>query len=363
MREKNKLNWSIILLFLFITTIIMFYSFISAWYLIIMIPIIIYFIITKINKKIWIYLILTIIIVCIFYIIQNYWKSNINIFNNYLSNTNFYSGRDWLLNKINQLYKNEYSNEFIKLLMFNEKNYYGNFYQNVSNLGITYLFVISGMHINIILLPLRYIFRKKIHIFYYFSIIFCFLYGYVLQYSISLLRILLTNIIRLLSKNKINNISATIISGWILIILFNTICYSSSFIMSYLTTLLIIWMNKIIKNRIIMFFAINVFCFLLTIPIILKINPKINIFIFFYNLLFCNLISFIYIFLFIFMFIPQLAIINEKIIIFLQDLITFSNINSIFIHISKFFSWSNSIYFSAFLGIFLIILHKNEKKF
>ncbi len=161
MREKNKLNWSIILLFLFITTIIMFYSFISAWYLIIMIPIIIYFIITKINKKIWIYLILTIIIVCIFYIIQNYWKSNINIFNNYLSNTNFYSGRDWLLNKINQLYKNEYSNEFIKLLMFNEKNYYGNFYQNVSNLGITYLFVISGMHINIILLPLRYIFRKK----------------------------------------------------------------------------------------------------------------------------------------------------------------------------------------------------------
>ena len=97
--------------------------------------------------------------------------------------------------------------------MFNEKNYYGNFYQNVSNLGITYLFVISEMHINIILLPLRYIFRKKIHIFYYFSIIFCFLYGYVLQYSISLLRILLTNIIRLLSKNKINNISATIISG------------------------------------------------------------------------------------------------------------------------------------------------------
>ncbi len=161
MNKINKSNFTIYILFLFLTTIVIFFSLRSLWYLMILIPIIIYFVISKISKKQWIWFLSLIIFVTIFSIILNYWKSNLNVLNNYLEKTNFYNGRQCLLNKIDNLYKNQYCNEFIKLLMFNEKKFSSDFYKNISNLGITYLFVISGMHINLLLFPFRLFFVKK----------------------------------------------------------------------------------------------------------------------------------------------------------------------------------------------------------
>ena len=129
--------------------------------------------------------------------------------------------------------------------------------------------------------------------------------------------------------------------------------------MSYLCTLLIIWLTTKIKNKFLLLFLINVLCFLLTIPIILNFNKRINIFIFFYNILFTNIISFIYIYLLIFAFIPPFAEINSKIILFIQNLIEITNVTSIFIEIPRTFTWSNSVYFSTLLGIFVFFNKKN----
>lgn len=358
MKKENKYNWKIILLMYFLTTLIIFYSFKSWTYIMILIPIIIYFYINKLNWRIYFYLLIVILISIIIYLISNIYDNSLYKFNNYLYSTHFYNGKDQLISKIDQLYKNEFVNEFIKLLMFNTKKYNSDFYQKISNLGITYLFVISGMHISYLIFPIRKIFKNNPYIYNFIVLIICILYGYILDYSVSILRIFFSYIIIIISKNKLNNFHGTIISAWILIILFNKIPYSSSFIMSYLSTILIIWMSENIKNKLILYFSINIFCFLLNIPIILKFNNKINIFVFFYNLLFSNLILFIYIFLLFFCFVPQIVEINEKIIFFIENLISFSNITSIFINIHATFSWSNSLFYAGYLAIFCTLIKK-----
>ena len=359
MKNKNNVNISLIFLLYFLSTIVIFYSFKSYYYLIILLPILINLILLKVNKKTWLLWILTIFISFIFRLLTYKIGGNIHDLNIFLLNNDFYTKKQELLNQIDNIYKNEYVNEFIKLLMFNEKNYNSDFYKSICSLGITYLFVVSGLHINLILFPIRKLFKNKPYPYYIFSVLFCFFYIYLLNYSISILRILFSNLILLIFKKKLNNFISTIISGWILLLIFSKEIYSASYIMSYLCTLLIIWLTTKIKNKFLLFFLINVLCFLLTIPIILNFNKRINIFIFFYNILFTNIISFIYIYLLIFAFIPPFAEINSKIILFIQNLIEITNVTSIFIEIPRTFTWSNSIYFSTLLGIFVFFNKKN----
>lgn len=359
MKTKNKYNIKILFLMYFLTTLIVMYCFQSWMYAFILIPIGIYFILIKANTKIYFFWLITILISISLGAISYLYPNNIYDFNEFLESTDFYTGRNYLINKIDHIYKNEYTKEFIKLLMFNSKNYYGDFYKSISNLGITYLFVISGMHISFLLMPMKKIFNKKPIYYYLFGLLICLVYAYILEFSVSVLRILLSFMIILITKNKVKNFISTIISGWILMILFNRITYSASFLMSYLSTLLIMWMSKKIQNKIILYFSINIFCFLLTIPIILNFNNKINIFVFFYNILFSNMIMFIYIYLLIFCFVPPMVEITDKIIFFIQNLINSSNITSIFININKTYAWSNSLFYIGFLGIFSIL---NKKK-
>lgn len=359
MKNKNNVNISLIYLLYFLSTLVIFYSFKSYYYFLILLPILIDFIYLKVNKKIWLYWILVIFLSFIFRLLTNDIDGNIYDLNNFLLNTNFYSKKQELLKRIDNIYKNEYVNEFIKLLMFNDKKYNSDFYNSICSLGITYLFVVSGLHISLILSPFRKLFQNKLYIYYILSILFCFFYGYLLNYSISILRILFTNFILLIFNKKLNNFVSTIISGWILVLIFSKVVYSASFVMSYLCTLLIILLSIKIKNKFLLFFLINILCFLLTIPIVLNFNKRINIFVFFYNILFTNIILFIYIYLLIFAFVSPLAEINTKIIIFIQKLIEIVNVTSIFIEIPRIFSWSNSIYFSTLLGFFSFFNKKN----
>lgn len=358
MKNKNNVNISLIFLLYFLSTLVIFYSFKSYYYFLILLPILINFIFLKVNKKIWLFWILLIFISFIFRLLTNNIGGNIYDLNTFLLNNNFYCKKQELLNQIDNIYKNEYVNEFIKLLMFNEKNYNSDFYNSICSLGITYLFVVSGLHISLILFPIRKLFQNKTYIYYIISILFCFFYSYLLNYSISILRILFSNLILLIFNKKLNNFIATIISGWILLLIFSKAVYSASYIMSYLCTLLIMWLTTKIKNKFLLFFLINILCFLLTIPMILNFNKRINIFVFFYNILFTHIISFIYIYLLIFMFIQPFADINTKIIIFIQNLIEITNITSIFIEIPRIFTWSTSIYFSTLLGVFVFFNKK-----
>ncbi len=359
MKNKSYVKYNEWTLFiLFICIIIIFYAIKSPFYLIIFIPIFIDFYIHKYRWKIKLIILISFVLFCLFTYNLN---SNINILNKWLDTTRFYNLRTYAIQVVENKYTDQNSIEFIKLIMFNEKNYYANVYNNISTLGITYIFVVSGLHISLMLYPINKIFKNN-QIGNFISILICLILSYFLKLSISILRILIFYILKFIFKNKFNNIELTIFSGFILIFLFNKIIYSYSFMMSYLCTLLIMYLSKWIKNKFWLYLDINILCFLITIPFILKINKNINIFIFFYNILFSNMIVFLYIWLIIFTYCPFLIFVNQNIINFLLKIIDWCVISAFFISIKRTYNWSNSMYYTLFLSLFIMINSNQNKK-
>ena len=75
--------------------------------------------------------------------------------------------------------------------------------QDISNIGISHLFVISGLHINILAMCIKFI-LKKVHLkeykIYIFTIIILFIYFFVTGLLISVLRVIISYILRLINK-------------------------------------------------------------------------------------------------------------------------------------------------------------------
>lgn len=114
-------------------------------------------------------------------------KFNLNYVNNLLNNSGFYSLRMKAVNFIGMHY-NPTDASFLRLLLLNYRDQNSEtISQNVNNLSVGFLFVVSGLHINLLLLGFKWIFKNK-QVWIYWLIGLCLVigYGYFLGFTVGI---------------------------------------------------------------------------------------------------------------------------------------------------------------------------------
>ncbi|MDO4594193.1 MAG: DNA internalization-related competence protein ComEC/Rec2 [Tissierellia bacterium] len=170
--------------------------------------------------------------------------------------------------------------DFVISLILSDKFEY---LENIRNLGLSHILVISGLHIDIIMIflifsLLKFGFDYKIAKF--FAIFICFVYAYFLSFPFSIIRVLIMNIIEFLSYimlKKEDKINSIFLSALIIEIIYPFAYLSLSFQLSYLAMISIyIIYSKIkdcYKNKIIFVLVIQAVMMIFTSNYFGYINP------------------------------------------------------------------------------------------
>lgn len=197
------------------------------------------------------------------------------------------------------------SKGMIKALTIGDKfDFDDSLYYSIGKIGISHLFVISGLHVNMISSLILFILNKiKLKEKYknIISIFILFLYYVICGYLISVLRVILSYILKIV--NKVYNYGFSnkdIISiNIILVLLINPYqAFQYSFLLSYTISTSIILCNKILESKGILKniktgLKISILSILVTIPIIVKINPTINLLSIVYNIIYIPFVSYV----------------------------------------------------------------------
>ncbi len=220
----------------------------------------------------------------------------------------------------NILYKNLFNSnssysEYALCFLFNEfKNY--EIKEIIKTSGLSYLFVISGFHINILFIWSNKIFKnEKLNFFLIGFLI------YLLFFPLPATRAYLTYYF--IRFKKINNFNSLSLTGSIIMINNPFIIFSYSFILSFISTSSIYLINKNINNK----FLISEIIFVATFPIIINWNNYFNLLSPFISLILTPIISIIYIviiisypFIFIWNFLDYIFIFINFILLFLLNI-------------------------------------------
>ncbi|MDE5617364.1 MAG: ComEC/Rec2 family competence protein, partial [Ureaplasma sp.] len=268
---------------------------------------------------------------------------------------NFWSIRYKAINYINLIYKNKSVADFIYLILFNYKNSYSNeIYQKLIQLSIVHLFIISGLHVNFFFALIKKIFFKEKKYFWInnsINLIICLVYSYFLNFSISIIRITINCFIKFINKNlnwiKINNIS-----GILILIIFPKESTNFGFLMSYLCVITIGLVSNNNLNKILQLIIVNFFCILVTLPIIIKLNGKINIFAIFLSIIYTPITFFSYFWYLFFAWWTPFIQINTEIFKIISLLINWTIRITFQVQIKKIHSFFIVLYYS--LSYFLI---------
>ena len=165
------------------------------------------------------------------------------------------------------------------------------------NLSIVYLIVISGFHLSLLRSINRKIFKSHTRIEYILSLCIIFFYTYLLSFSISANRVIITMflspIIKRYSKSKYDYIS---LSGFVSMIIYPKIAVNLGFCMSYFCTYGIVFIISFkIKNYFLRTLSINLVATILSLPFVIQINENISLFAVLNSLMFSSLFCFLFI--------------------------------------------------------------------
>lgn len=205
-------------------------------------------------------------------------------------------------------YSNSYKKEssgYLKALLIGNKNDLDRPLQDsISMIGVGHLFVISGLHMNILSMIVSKILKTiRIKEKYHFYIItpFFALYFILTCGMISILRVLLVYVLSHINKNKNFNLSTLdIYMLSILIILLINPYYITNyaFVLTYLISSSLVFINPLIRRKgfignLINNILISINSILITLPVIININPTLNLLSIIYNLIYIPFVSYI----------------------------------------------------------------------
>lgn len=252
---------------------------------------------------------------------------------------NFFDIRKNVIQIIDNNYAfNRDGGSYLKLLLLNQKDQNGwKIYTKTINLGIAHLFVISGLHLNLISIIIhKLIFfkiKRKRWIF-FLDLFISMVIGYFVRFSISIIRIIVSTIIKI-ANPKLNLLEYSCISCLFILFLFKNEVLNFGFLMSYLCIFTVAIIDQTIDNKLLKSLWINLGCIIVTMPFIFEMNKQINVLLFLYNIVFSPLIILHFIWSIIFSWIPAFFTLNiwliEQIIKFvdwnLNFIITFPSPN------------------------------------
>ncbi|MDD7314161.1 MAG: DNA internalization-related competence protein ComEC/Rec2 [Bacilli bacterium] len=194
---------------------------------------------------------------------------------------------------------------FLEALLIGHKNNLGEENQRkIQNIGISHLFVISGLHMGVLSLIIKKLLGLlKIPEKHHFKIITPFFIGYYIisAFSISILRVLLIYIFSYLNKKYLHIFSTFNIYNLVIamILLINPYYISSyAFGLTFIISTSLVLINPLLKYKGIKGFFINniiisLNSLIVTLPIVITINPQINFLSIIYNLFYIPFVSYI----------------------------------------------------------------------
>lgn len=209
---------------------------------------------------------------------------------------NFYQLRFKAIEHVNSIYKYTTPGYYINMLIFNyrDKNSY-EIYNLTKQINITHLITVSGLQINALFLIIQKLFLKHLHkpkLANFIELVLCGVYAYFLAFSISILRIFINATIKQFNY-KLNK-DSNYYSAIFLMFVFKDQVTNFGFLMSYLCVIGIKIILQFTKNKLLLAILINLYCVMITLPLVVVMNGKINIFAFFYNYMFSSILIFEY---------------------------------------------------------------------
>lgn len=303
MKENKKTHWyalnAVELFITFVSLLVIGNALLlnKLIFLIILLPLI-YLIITEIQNWQKLILISGIILIYVLLITLTSYEFSISKLNEIINKkvTNFYQLRFNAINHINKIYKNSTPGYYINMLIFNyrDKNSY-EIYNLTKQINITHLITVSGLQINILFGVLQKLFLKHLNkpkLSNFVELILCGIYTYFLAFSISILRILTNTLIKQFNYKLSQD--SNYYSAIILMFIFKNQVVNYGFLMSYLCVIGIKIVIQLTKNKLLLAILINLYCVMITFPLVVVMNGKINIFAFFYNYMFSSILIFEY---------------------------------------------------------------------
>lgn len=258
--------------------------------------------------------------------------------------------KNWLLKD-----KDESNKAILELILFNDKNEKNNnFYELFDTFSITFMLVVSGFHINLLLKLLK---KRKI-----LKYPITFFYLYLLNFSVSSYKAFLYYALKKISEKcdlVFNN--SDILSLIIISFLFidPSYCFNKGFIYSFTFSYVIDFLNNTFyKKSIKSMFIKKILIFLVSIPIILLNSYQINTSAFIVSVVMAYPISFLFIFSFIYLFLDKFYLIYKLYIYLLRLLLNFMNDFSINLIFGK---PSYTIIILLYLSLFIFVYYHQNK--
>ena len=249
------------------------------------------------------------------------------------------------------------SSMFIKRLVFGKQTFNSEINDSINNIGIIYLFCISGLHVGILSLLIKRLlrlFNAQEELISIILIIILIIYYFITAMSSSVTRSIIMTIISeisLLINKKMPRIDSLVYSFVICLLINPFYIFQIGFYLTYLSTL-IIFLSKEKK-----LWKLTLLIILFTTPILLYSNQKISLFIFFNCLLFGVVFSTVFIpFTYIVLIISPFEFIYQGMInVLLGSINLFNEID-----VSFYFSISN-IYYLLLIYVLLFVLINRKK--
>lgn len=175
---------------------------------------------------------------------------------------------------------------------------------NIKEIGISHLFVISGLHMGIIVIVLKKLMTMlKIKDNYQFYLILCFfiLYYIITLFSLSILRVMIVFIISNMNKKyhlKLKPINIYALSITSILIIQPYYLFSYAFMLTFLTSMSLVFISPFLKNKGFKSFLLNniiisLNSIVVTLPVVTSINPEINILSVLYNLFYIPFVTYL----------------------------------------------------------------------
>lgn len=215
-----------------------------------------------------------------------------------------YTVHQKVLNYFNFHFKGQ-TRGFLKALLIGDKTSLGEeLIEEISSVGIGHLFVISGLHMNVLQKIVEKLLKylkvpSKFHT--TIIIVFFLLYFMITLYLVSILRVLLIYVLSKINKKaRLNLTTLDIYTISITMILIVNPYYlmNYSFILTFIISTSLVVISPLLKYKKIKGFILNnlimsINSILVTIPIIVHINPSINTLSIIYNLFYIPFVTYI----------------------------------------------------------------------
>ncbi len=205
--------------------------------------------------------------------------------------------------------------------------------KDIKEIGISHLFVVSGLHVNIIVMILMKILSflkikdNKQNI---FIIIFCLFYVVITNFLISVIRVFLSLFLKIIYKDKLTSLDIISLNICLVSIVNPYYLFNISFILTYMISFFMIvyqdlfcFKNKII-NKVVNLFTLTFLIQLYTLPVVVSMSPSFNLISIICNPLFIYFVTYLFLPLsFITIFISPFSYLYSYLIIIFEYLTSF----------------------------------------